>query len=323
MRASSTPGFIVNRVARPFYGEALRIVEESVASPAEVDTIITGAGGFRMGPFALMDLVGLDVNLAVSRSVYEQSSHDPRFAPNQIQQQLVDAGRLGRKTGAGFYDYTTDAADEIVAPLPAPDPVDAVIVHGTGGELAGLVQRLQAAGVTTTGGYGPAAGIGAGAALLWPSDGRPVSAVDSLAPDLTVVAVDECVDWSSASAVAVAGYDEAALSSAAGVLAAAGISAYRIDDGPGLVVLRTMAQLASVAADAVRKGVATAEDVDTAMRLGTNYPIGPLEWADRYGPARIVDFLDNMADYYGEPRYRPSPLLRRAADLHRPLRGDL
>jgi 3-hydroxybutyryl-CoA dehydrogenase len=308
-------------VARPFYGEALRIVEESVASPAEVDKIITGAGGFRMGPFALMDLVGLDVNLAVSRSVYEQSFNDPRFAPNQIQQQLVDAGRLGRKTGSGFYAYTSDTIDAAVSPMPVAHPVESVIVHGSAGEFAGLVKRLEAAGVTTTPGYGPAAGIATDAALLWPSDGRPVSAVDSLIPDLTLIAVDECVDWTTASAVAVAGHDEAALSSAAGVLAAAGIAAYRIDDGPGLVVLRTMAQLASVAADAVRKGVATAEDVDTAMRLGTNYPIGPLEWADRFGTGRLVDFLDNMADYYGEQRYRPSPLLRRAADLDRPLRG--
>ena len=314
VRATSTPGFIVNRVARPFYGEALRMVEENLASPAEVDGIVMGAGGFRMGPFALMDLVGLDVNLAVSKSVYSQTFHDPRFAPNQIQQQLVDAGRLGRKTGRGFYDY--DAAE--LAPearvVPADGTVDSVIVHGSGGELAGLVARIAASGVKVTTGFGPAAGIAAGTTLLWPSDGRPVSTIDPLIPELTVVAMDEVLDWSTASAVAIAGSDESALGTAAAMLGTAGLEARRVGDSPGLVLLRIMAQLASVAADTVLRGIATADDIDTAMRLGTNYPFGPLEWANRFGTARVVEVLDHIADFYGEQRYRPSPLLRRVAD---------
>ncbi len=314
VRAASTPGFIVNRVARPFYGEALRAVEENVATPAEIDGIVMGAGGFRMGPFALMDLVGLDVNLAVSKSVYSQTFHDPRFAPNQIQQQLVDAGRLGRKTGRGFYNYTAD--DPVVAPrvVPADGEVDSVIVHGSGGELAGLVDRLTAGGVKVTVGYGPAAGIAFGTTILWPSDGRPASRFDPLIPDLVVVAMDEVLDWPTASAVAIAGTDDSALGAAAAVLAAAGLEARRVGDSPGLVLLRIMAQLASVAADTVLRGIATAEDIDTAMRLGTNYPIGPLGWAERFGTARVVEVLDHMADFYGETRYRPSPLLRRVAD---------
>lgn len=322
VRTASTPGFIVNRVARPFYGEALRIVAEQLASPIEVDGIVHGAGGFRMGPFAVMDLVGLDVNLAVSKSVYEQTFHDPRFAPSQIQQELVEAGRLGRKTGRGFYNYDTDEPDGIPRVVGGDRTVSTVIVHGGGGTAAGLVTRLREAGVAATPGFGPAPGIAVGNTLLWPSNGRPVSAVDPAVPDLAIVALDVTLDWATASAVAIAANSEDALQDAAAILRAAGIEARQVGDGPGLVLLRIMAQLASVAADAVLFGVATAADIDTAMRLGTSYPIGPLEWADRFGVARVVDVLDNMADFYGEPRYRPSSLLRRVADNRARLRED-
>ena len=312
VRTASTPGFIVNRVARPFYGEALRIVEEGLATPAEVDAIVTEAGGFRMGPFAVMDLVGLDVNLAVSKSVFAQTHFDPRFAPNQLQQELVDAGHLGRKEGRGFYDYASSREPEVRVVDPTGNPT-AVIVHEGGGALRPLVARLKSSGIATMSGFGPAPGIAIGDTLLWPSDGRPVCVVDSLVPDLAVIAVDSPLAWETTTAVAVAGADPESLGRAAGVLDAAGIAAHEVGDGPGLVLLRIMCQLASVAADAVLKGVASARDVDVAMRLGTNYPIGPLEWADEHGTGRVVAALDRMAEFYGEPRYRPSALLRRCA----------
>lgn len=103
--ASDTPGFIVNRVARPFYGEALRLLGEGVAGIEEIDRIVKKSGGFKMGPFELMDLIGIDVNLSVSQSVYEQYFHEARYRPHPIQQQMVDANLLGRKTGKGFYEY--------------------------------------------------------------------------------------------------------------------------------------------------------------------------------------------------------------------------
>jgi 3-hydroxybutyryl-CoA dehydrogenase len=100
-----TPGFIVNRVARPFYGEALRLLGEGVAPVEEIDRIVRLSGGFKMGPFELMDLIGIDVNYAVTKSVYEQFFHEPRFRPHPIQRQMVEAGTLGRKTKRGFYSY--------------------------------------------------------------------------------------------------------------------------------------------------------------------------------------------------------------------------
>lgn len=104
VHCADTPGFIVNRVARPFYGEALRLLGERAADPATIDKLIRSLG-FRMGPFELLDLIGLDVNLAVTQSVYEATFHDPKYRPHPIQQRMVESGRLGRKNGRGFYDY--------------------------------------------------------------------------------------------------------------------------------------------------------------------------------------------------------------------------
>jgi 3-hydroxybutyryl-CoA dehydrogenase len=116
--AADTPGFIVNRIARPFYGEALRLLEEGLAAPATVDWAMRELGGFRMGPFELMDFIGHDVNFAVSRSVFEAFFYDPRYRPSLTQQRMVEAGLLGRKTGRGFYDHARGAA----APAPDTDP---------------------------------------------------------------------------------------------------------------------------------------------------------------------------------------------------------
>lgn len=117
VRAKDTPGFIVNRVARPFYGEAIRILEEGVAGVATIDWAMKEIGGFRMGPFELMDLIGNDVNYAVTTSVWEAFFYDPRYKPSFTQKRLVEAGRLGRKSGRGYYDYAPGA----VLPEPVKD----------------------------------------------------------------------------------------------------------------------------------------------------------------------------------------------------------
>ena len=124
VHCTSSPGFIVNRVARPFYGEALRLLSERAASPATLDAIMRETGGFRMGPFAVMDLIGHDVNFAVTRSVYDAMSQDARYKPSLVQEELVNAGLLGRKSGRGFYDYAKDASQAVPVDAPAgPDPV--------------------------------------------------------------------------------------------------------------------------------------------------------------------------------------------------------
>ncbi|WMR32435.1 3-hydroxyacyl-CoA dehydrogenase, partial [Metapseudomonas otitidis] len=141
----STPGFIVNRVARPFYAESLRLLQEGAADCATLDALMREAGGFRMGAFELTDLIGHDVNYAVTCSVFDAYYGDFRFQPSLIQKELVDAGRLGRKSGRGFYDYTEGAQRPTPAALSSEQTVDGCVVEGHLGVAEPLVARLQAA----------------------------------------------------------------------------------------------------------------------------------------------------------------------------------
>lgn len=324
---SSTPGFIVNRVARPFYGEGLRLVAEGVAGIAAVDALLVGAGGFRMGPFRLMDLVGLDVSFAVSQSVYEQTFHDPRFAPNVLQRTLVDAGHLGRKAGRGFYDYSAAEPAVATVAVPAAAP-DRVVARGDLGWASGLVIRLESAGVAVD--HAPNAGpphLFIDGVHLVPTDGRTATqlAAGGGLGSTEIVVLDLVGDWGEAGTVGVAVAAQASEDAGgrvAALLAAAGMSVIEIGDAPGLAVMRTVAQLAGVAADAVTLGVATPHDIDTAMKLGTNYPSGPLEWADRIGPEKLVRVLENLNRWYGEDRYRAPARLRLSALVGRPLSGE-
>jgi 3-hydroxybutyryl-CoA dehydrogenase len=224
IRAKDGIGFVANRCARPFTLESLRMLGEGVATHEEIDRICRVAGGFRMGPFQLMDLIGIDVNFAVARSFFEQSFGEPRWRPHPIQARMVASGRLGRKTERGFYEYPGGKAER------PEDPE----VHAD----------------------------------------RPI-------------------------------VDDADLEEVAGPLAPA-------------VMNRIGAQIANEAAFALGDGVASAEDIDTAMRLGFAWPIGPLEWADRLGPARAVGILDELRELHGDA-YRAAALLRRGAADGEPL----
>ena len=312
VQASATPGFIVNRVARPFYAEALRLAEEQAASPATIDAVLTQAGGFRMGPFALMDLVGQDVNEAVTRSVWTAFGYDPRFAPSLLQRSMVEAGWLGRKTGRGWFRYGDDATPpepDIAAGYEAPAWVTA---HG-GSALRVLLTRSRAE-IRMGPGPDDTAEL-PGGALLARCAGRPATAL-AAEWGQPVIVVDRALDDATAAGIAIAASDgcpAAAVDEATGLLQAAGLTVYPIDDAPGLVVTRTVAMLVNGAVDALHKGVASAADIDTAMRLGTNYPLGPLAWGQSWGPATILAVLDAMHAWYGEDRYRPSARLRRIA----------
>jgi 3-hydroxybutyryl-CoA dehydrogenase len=308
VQASATPGFIVNRVARPFYAEALRLAEEQAASPATIDAVLTRAGGFRMGPFALMDLVGQDVNEAVTRSVWTAFGYDPRFAPSLLQRSMVEAGWLGRKTGRGWFRYGDDAAPPEPDAAPARPAPAYVTEHGE----SRLRVLLGRSGVEVRPGEGRdgTAELPCGA-MLARCDGRPATALGGPA-----VVIDRTLDDATAEGIAIAASDgcpAVAVDEATGLLQAAGLTVYVVDDAPGLVVTRTVAMLANGAVDAWHKGVASAADIDTAMRLGTNYPLGPLAWGQSWGPATILAVLDAMHAWYGEDRYRPSGLLRRIA----------
>jgi 3-hydroxybutyryl-CoA dehydrogenase len=311
VHAQSTPGFIVNRVARPYYAEALRLLGEGAADPATLDAVLRLAGGFRMGPFELMDLIGHDVNFAVTQSVWEAFFHDPRFQPSLRQQELVAAGFLGRKSGRGFYDYRENAvppAPTFAASCERPASVE---IHGDSPAATALAARL---GLPRGTPHADGRVATAGSAALYQTDGRSATRRAAESGVADTVLLDLALDYGQAKAIAIACADQcsqAAAAAAIGLLQAAGFEVARLDDVPGLAVMRTVAMLANEAADAVNQGVCDAASVDAAMCLGVNYPRGPLAWADGIGIGQVVAVLRHLGEHYGEDRYRISPLLLR------------
>lgn len=315
VRTRSTPGFIVNRVARPFYAEALRLLDEQAAAPETLDAVLREAGGFRMGSFELMDLIGHDVNFAVTRSVFDAYFGDPRYRPSLIQQELVAAGRLGRKTGRGFYDYAANAEKRQpsnVEPGPAPSEI---MIEGDLGWAEPLRDLARAAGIIV----GERDGTGLvrlANATIGFTDGRSATMRVAAGEPSDFVLCDLALDFAKTGRVALAKADQApasALNAAAGLFGAIGKTASQVDDLPGMVVLRTVAMLANEAAEAAHCGVACPGDIDRAMTYGVNYPKGPLAWGEEIGLGRILAVLEALQQAYGDDRYRASQWLRRRA----------
>ena len=284
VHTKSTPGFIVNRVARAYYGEPLRLTEEGMADPATLDALMTGGGGFRMGPFSLMDLIGNDVNFAVSQSVFTSYFQEPRFRPSLLQQEMVNAGRLGRKSGHGFYSYASDA----VSPTPSTETVPA---DAEAWETLNLTSEEERDGV-----------------LIALTDGRKAAerARDEGKP---VIIYDLCENGRMGFTASV-DLPNASRGNFLKTLEEQNIVATALPDCPGLVVMRTLAMIASEGFEAVLQGVASEEDIDAAMRFGVNYPKGPIGWAREIGLARILSVLDAIRAETGDTRYRASIALR-------------
>jgi 3-hydroxybutyryl-CoA dehydrogenase len=209
IRAQDGPGFLVNRCNRPFGLEALRLLQERIADIETIDRIMRIEGSFRMGPFELMDLVGIDTGFEISKSFYEQSFYEPRWRPSPIASRYVAAGRYGRKSGRGYYDYSSDPYRP-QDPDPPEGDADAKAQPAAGGVLERIVCQV----------------------------------------------INEC--------------------------------AFALDEGVG-----------------------SAQDIDTGMVLGLNYPRGPLAWADEIGLDHVLAVLDGLWEEYHEERYRAAPLLRR------------
>jgi 3-hydroxybutyryl-CoA dehydrogenase len=315
VRCASTPGFIVNRVARPFYGEAFRLLEAGVADPATIDALLRDAGGFRMGPFELTDLIGQDVNAAVSRTLWEAFDHDPRFEPSVLQASLIAEGRLGRKSGRGIYEGGD--RPEPAAARPAPPP-QRLVVNGTGDLLDTLVTRLGQAGISAvrTRDFGPIRLRPAAGVVIRLTDGRTAAQVSAETGE-TVALMDLAHDYATATRVGIAlpeGAPADAVTAAAGCLQAAGLGVTVLPDIPALVVARTVAMLAAFGVEAVDAGVASAVDVDTAMCLGVNYPRGPINWGNAVGWSWVDQVLTSLAAVEHSGRYRVPDGVRRRAE---------
>lgn len=293
VRCRNSPGFIVNRVARPFYLEALRMAQEHVADPATIDALVREAGGFRMGPFELMDLIGNDVSLAVTRSLFEASGYDARYRPSPLQRELVDAGWLGRKTGRGWFGYEPRVArpqPRTAAPAPAPQLVRA---SGDGGGLLPLLDRMRSAGLTVAHPVEGPPGLRCDETLARPAD----------APAAAAVLIDLALDYASCMRLAVA-TDRAALPApVVGALQACGIAVTPVPARPGLVLARLLAMIVNEATDMVDQGAASAADLDLAMRKGVNYPRGPLEWAACLPATLLPTILDQLWAASRDSRY--------------------
>ena len=314
VHAKSTPGFIVNRVARPYYAEAMRVLNEGGADAVTIDACCREAGGFRMGPFELMDMIGHDVNFAVTRSVWNAFYNDQRFLPSLIQQDLVDAGYLGKKTGRGFYDYKDGASRPAPSTEVAQAAPNAVVIYGACAAAKALAERLRTCNIH----FSQANANGellatAGNAHVYVTDGRTATRRAYETDVANTVLIDLALDYNKVTRLAIsvaAQCDSASAAQAIGLLQAAGIAVSRFNDVPGLAVMRSVAMLANEAADAVNQGVCDAKAADAAMRLGVNYPCGPLAWADSVGLSTINRVLCNLGLAYGEDRYRVSPLIQ-------------
>jgi 3-hydroxybutyryl-CoA dehydrogenase len=334
--AADGPGFLVNRCNRPFGLEALGLLQERAADVATIDRIVRLGGGFRMGPFELQDLVGLDVGLEVARSFFELSFGEPRWRPAPLSAQMVAAGRLGRKTGRGWYAYD-DGRPQRPAEEPAPEPGggdgrlvviagDRAVAHELFDLALGADFDVRAADEAD--GEVPWLALDCGADPDEPPlQGGPVAL---LLADGSLAALDAggaAVGFHCLPPLEDCGLVElargpqtarVAAERAEAFFAALGRRTAWVGDAPGLVLGRIVAQLVNEAAFAVAEGVGTPSDLDAGMVLGLNHPRGPLAWGDAIGLDHVLAILDALWEERREERYRAAPLLRRLV-----LQGDL
>ena len=314
--ARSTPGFIVNRVARPYYAEGLRVLNEGALDIATIDAYMRDACSFPMGPFELMDLIGHDVNFAVTNSVFNAYYGDKRFAPSLTQQELVLGGRLGRKTNQGFYDYKDSALALKPQALDVKEGHMTVIANKNNPIIGGILERFSAAGIQVQHEDVPLNQMRIGDGTLALTNGGTATLRSAEEKIQNLVHIDCALDFALATRVLLAKSDQCSqdyFDRVVGTLQKAGYQVSQIDDIAGMLACRTICMLANEAADSVLQGVASIQGVDTAMRYGTNYPKGPLRWADDLSLKYVSEVLSNLSKHYGEERYRVSPLIQRKA----------
>jgi 3-hydroxybutyryl-CoA dehydrogenase len=316
VHAKSTPGFIVNRIARPYYAETLALLQEQAATPAVLDACLR-AVGFRMGPCELMDLIGHDTNFSVTQSVYQANFYDKRYQPSLVQQEMVDGGLLGRKSGRGFYTYPTpqiSAATNTDKDTPAAPSAQRLVVMGSGAVAEHLAHALTNAQQAFE--RQPEAawvGLCVGHQQLRLTDGRTATQIASEQGLSDVAVFDLMLPPKAGASLAWAAAlqaSEAWQEAAPAWLRLLGVVPQRLSDAPALVVARTIAMLINEAADAVHQGVCHQAGADAAMKLGVNYPAGPFEWLAQWHLPTVVQVLDALDAHYRGERYRVSPWLR-------------
>jgi 3-hydroxybutyryl-CoA dehydrogenase len=316
VRAKDTPGFIVNHAGRGFGTEGLRILAEDITDIPTLDRILRDGPGFRLGPCELMDLTGLDVSHPVMESIYHQYYEEPRFRPQNLTRQMLDAGAVGRKVGRGFYHYSTDGKKDVASePAPSSTLPPSVWLSQARPELAArIVPFLNAAGVTIESADRPSEQA---LCIVTPlgDDATRCCVAQGLDPRRTV-AVETLFDLARRRVVMTTPATEATYADMArGLLGADGAAVSMVRDSSGLVSQRVVAHIINIAAEIAQQGIAEPADIDRAVTLGLGYPRGPLAWGDELGARTVLTILNNLLQETGDPRYRPSQWLRRRAEL--------
>lgn len=320
--AADSPGFIVNHAGRGYTTEALRILAEGVADYPDIDRILReqvvfDGRGFPLGPFELLDLTGLDVSHPVMESIHAQFYGEPRFRPSAMAAQRVAAGLFGRKSGEGFYGYGPGARRPEGENEPAPAVLPPIRVWVAPGEAHETLRATaDALGASVGGGSAPGehdiillAPLGhdlstAGAGF----DASRCMAIDTLFPFEHKACKRRVLMRSPAT-------DPAVAQSVASLFAADGAHVSVLRDSAGFVAQRVVAMIVAIGCEIAQQRIATARDVDEAVRIGLGYPLGPVAMGDALGPARIDRLLANIHAVTGDPRYRPSLWVRRRATL--------
>ena len=316
VRLTDAPGFLVNQVGRGFTLEASHLVYEGVASFVDVDRVMRDVGGFRMGPFELMELTGLDVTQPASVLIYNQFFQEPRYRPNLIMQSRYEAGVLGRKSKKGFYDYDAEMKPVIAPEPPAPAARPASVwvskAEPQGHEV--LTALLAKLGATIETGAKPSAKA---LILVTPvgKDATTCAVEEGLDPKRTV-AVDTLFPMVKRRTLMGTPLTEAAMKEAAhGLLASDGVPVTVCRDSPGFIAQRIVAMIVNIGCAIAQSRTAQPADIDKAVTLGLNYPNGPLKFGDVAGVERIHRVLATMNSIYADPRYRPNIWLTRRAQL--------
>ncbi len=316
VRLTDAPGFLVNQVGRGFTLEASHLVYEGVASFVDVDRVMRDVGGFRMGPFELMELTGLDVTQPASSLIYHQFFQEPRYRPNLIMQSRYEAGVLGRKSKKGFYNYDAEMKPVVAAEPPAPTARPASVwvskSEPQGHEV--LITLLTKLGATIESGAQPSAKA---LILVTPvgQDATTCVVEQGLDPQRTV-AVDTLFPMVKRRTLMGTPLTTPAMRDAAhGLLASDGVPVTVCRDSPGFIAQRIVAMIVNIGCSIAQSRTAQPADIDKAVTLGLNYPNGPLKFGDVIGVERIHRVLSNMNAIYADPRYRSNIWLRRRAQL--------
>ena len=316
VRLADAPGFLVNQVGRGFTLEAAHLVHEGIASFADVDRVMRDVGGFRMGPFELMELTGLDVTQPASELIYNQFFQEPRYRPNLIMRARYEAGILGRKTKKGFYEYDAEmkpiAAAEQAAPTVTPPSVWVSQADRAGYEKA--VELVRKLGATLESGTAPS---DKALILVTPvGEDTTTSATSQKLDPKRTVALDTLFPMAKRRTImATPVTDPRVRDSAHGLLASDGVPVTVCRDSPGFIAQRIVSMIVNIGCSIAQSRTAQPADIDKAVTLGLNYPNGPFRFGDVIGPPRIHKVLSSMYDIYGDPRYRPNIWLTRRARL--------